>query len=262
MKSSEKAIIREWFSDYIKGFYGIDDFCDANFHLKEEHSKRVCVEMGYLTGQLGLDENDGSLAEMIALLHDVGRFEQFRRYRTYHDPKSVNHSDLGVEVLDDAGILNGLDVDEREIIRSAIRYHGIKEVPAVDERTELFCKLIRDADKIDIYFVVTDYYRQYRENPDEFKLEIELPDSSGYSMSIVETVLRAERVDYNYLTNWNDMKILQLGWVYDINFVASLRRIRERGFLEKVAEFLPSDENINRVLETVIGYAEKRIANA
>ena len=39
------------------------------------------------------------IAEAVALLHDVGRFEQYKRYGTFNDRKSVNHAALGVEIM-------------------------------------------------------------------------------------------------------------------------------------------------------------------
>ena len=75
---------RDWFERYVAGFYGDDEYVNANIKLKQEHSKRTCEEMLYLTGQLQLDDNQRRLAEAIALFHDIGRFEQFVRYRTYN----------------------------------------------------------------------------------------------------------------------------------------------------------------------------------
>jgi putative nucleotidyltransferase with HDIG domain len=260
MEQEQVKRFRAWFDDYVAGFYGDDKFINANIKLKEEHSKRVCDEMEYLADELGLDENQKRIAEVIAILHDIGRFEQFVKYRTYHDPRSVNHCVLGVDVLKRAKILEGVEKEEKELIEKAIEYHGMMELRGgLDGDCLLFSKLIRDADKIDIFYVVTDYYRQYRDDPEGFELEVELPDEPGYSAEVVEAVLRGERVDYGRLRNWNDMKILQLGWVYDVNFAAALRRIKERGFLEMIVEFLPKTGDIEKVRKRVLEYVDSRI---
>jgi len=184
MKPKQVENYKKWFNKYVCEFYGDDEFVNANIRLKDDHSKRVCEEMDYLTNQLQLSENQKRIAQVIAILHDIGRFEQFIKYRTYNDPRSVNHCLLGLEVLRNTKILDGIDGQERQIIEKAIEFHGEKELPAgLDGEMLLHAKLIRDADKIDIYYVVIDYYKKYQQNPNDFKLEIELPDTripAGY----------------------------------------------------------------------------------
>jgi len=123
----------------------------------------------------------------------------------------------------------------------------------------LFSRLIRDADKIDAYYVVTDYYRQYSEDPEGFKLEIELPNEPEYSAQVVEELLCERKVDHSALRTWNDMKLCQLGWVYDVNFTPTLERIRQRRFLEIIFEFLPQTRDIEKVKEKISGYVDSRI---
>lgn len=260
MEQEQLEKLRAWFDDYVAGFYGDDDFLNANIKLKEEHSRRTCQEMLYLAEKLDLSENQKRIADVAALFHDIGRFEQFVRYRTYNDPRSVDHCLLGLDVLRRAKVLDGLEGKEKQLIEKAVEYHGLKELPVgLDGDCLLFSKLIRDADKIDAYYVVTDYYRQYRDNPDGFKLEIELPNEPGYSVQVIEDILRGRRVDYSRLQTWNDAKLCQLAWVYDINFAPTLERIRQRRFLEMIFEFLPKTADIEKVREKIFGYVNSRM---
>jgi len=260
MEQRQLEKFRVWFDDYVAGFYGADEFINANLKLKEEHSRRTCEEMLYLAGELDLADNQKRIAEVIALFHDIGRFEQFIRYRTYNDGRSVNHCLLGLEVLRETKALEGVERKERGLIEKAIEYHGLKELPRnLDGECLLFSKLIRDADKLDVLYVVTDYYRQYRDNPQEFMLELEFPDEQGYSAELVEKILRGRQIDYGELRTLNDAKLLQLGWVYDVNFTVVLKRIKQRRFLEMLIDFLPETRDIERVKEKIFGYVDFRI---
>jgi len=251
---------RTWFDDYVAGFYGNDKFINANLKLKEQHSRRTCQEMRYLADKLALTDNQKRVAEVIAIFHDIGRFEQFVRYRTYNDFRSVDHCLLGLEVLREAKVLDEVAGEERKFIERAIEYHGRKDLPAdSDGQYLLFSRLIRDADKLDVLYVVTEYYRQYRDNPREFMLELEFPDNPKYSAEVVEAILRGELIDYSKLRTLNDMKLLQLGWVYDINFTATLERIRHRKFLETLLDFLPQTQDIEKVKEKIFAYVDFRI---
>ena len=260
MEQAQIEKLRLWFAEYVGGFYGEDEFINANIKLKEEHSRRTCEEMVELAEELGLTENQKRMAEAIALLHDIGRFRQFVRYRTYNDPRSVNHCLLGLEVLRETGVLEEIEDKERELIEKAIEYHGLVELPDdLEEECLLFSRMIRDADKVDIYYVVTEYYKQYRDKPEEFKLELELPDEPWYSAEVVEDVLEGRRIDYGRLRTLNDIKLCQLAWVYDVNFSAALRRIVERRLLEKIFDFLPATEDIDKVKAKIFEYVDWRI---
>ena len=260
LKQTQLDKFRIWFDDYVAGFYGDDETVNANVTLKEDHSHRTCKEMLYLAGELGLDENQKLISQTIALLHDVGRFEQFAKYRMYSDAKSVDHCRLGLEVLEKNRVLDGVDLQEKLLIEKAIEYHGRKELPpGLDGRCLLFSKVIRDADKLDAYYVVMKYYEQYRDNPQNFKLGVELPDEPGYSAHLVNELLCGRCVDNRQLRILNDLKLSLLGWVYDVNFTSTLKRIKQCGYLEKLIGFLPADEDIQKVREKILGYVDLRI---
>ncbi len=261
MEQQQLRGFKTWFDNYVAGVYGDDEFVNANLKSKEEHSRRTCDEMLYLAQQLAVEANQSRIAEVIALFHDIGRFEQFVKYRTYNDPRSVDHCLLGVKVLKKTKALDGLEKRERELIEKAIEYHGLKELPPdLDGDCLLFSKLIRDADKIDALYTMTDCYRQYAENTPGFKLELELPDEPGYSDHVVEGLLAGRRIDYSELRTLNDMKLCLLGWVYDVNFVPTLKRIKQRRFLEMLVDFLPKTEDIKRVRQKIFDYVDFRIS--
>ena len=251
---------RIWFDDYVAGFYGDDETINANIQLKDDHSHRTCKEMLYLADELGLDENQKLISETIALLHDVGRFEQFVKYRMYSDAKSVDHCLLGLEVLEKNRVLDEIDLQEKLLIQKAIEYHGRQELPpGLDDQSLLFSKLIRDADKLDAYYVLLKYYKQYRENPQNFKLGMELPDEPGYSADVINELLSGRCLDNRQLKKLNDLKLSLLSWVYDVNFTSTLKRIKQYGYLEKLLGFLPADEDIERVREKILKYVDFRI---
>jgi len=262
VKQEQLEKFRIWFDNYVAGFYGDDEFINANIELKQLHSRRTCKEILYLAEQMNLSAEQKLIAETIALFHDIGRFEQFITYRTYNDPRSTDHSLLGLKVLRQEKILDSVEPKERQLIEKAIEYHGRRELPGdLDDDCLLFSKLIRDADKIDILYVVTQYYRQYRDNPQAFKLEVELPDEPGYSKKVVEKVLTGQKIDYTELRTLNDMKLCQLGWVYDVNFTATLKRIKQRKFLQMLIDFLPKTSDIKQVEKKVFTYIDSRIEN-
>ena len=261
MELQQLKKFRVWFGDYVAGFYDNDEYVNANLKLKEEHTRRTCDQMLYLAKELGLSDEQIRLAEVIALFHDIGRFEQFVRYRTYVDGRSVNHSLLGLEVLRQTRALDEVDGPQRQLIEKAIEYHGSKELPPdLNSDCLMLSKLIRDADKIDSLYVMTDCYRKYTDNPGGYKLEVELPDEPGYSKEVLDELLAGRRIDYGRLRTLNDMKLCLLAWVYDVNFAPALKRIKQLRLLEMLVDFLPKTEDIERVRKKIFGYVDFRIS--
>lgn len=260
MQQEQLNRLRHWFDEFANRFLGDDEYVNANLRLKQEHTRRTCQESVFLAGELALDENQTRIAELIALFHDVGRFPQFAHYRTYNDPRSVDHCRLGVEVLQREGVLDVLSSEERQWVVTAVEHHGRKTIGAeLKGQTLLHAKLIRDADKLDIFRVVVEAYRHYRDDPGGFVLEIELPDVPEHTPEVLDAVMNGQLIDYGKLRTLTDMKLCQLGWVYDLNFSASLRRLVDRDYLQEIYTALPQTEAMKAVQRTIQEYVGARL---
>jgi len=260
MQKQDLEQFHVWFDGYVSTFYGDDEYVNTNLKLKEEHSRLVCEQARYLADELKLSENQSLLAETIAIFHDVGRFEQFVKYKTYNDPRSVNHSELAIEVLEKNKVLNVLDAGETEIVKTAIKLHNVKELPAdLDDRISLQAKLIRDADKIDIYRVIIEDEEGFKAQGEKFLREMEFPSEPYCTPEIIEAVMTQQRIGYSRLRTQNDFRLLQLSWVFDMNFVPTLQRIKDTGLLERLLGLMPQIPEIAKAGKYVLDYIEKRI---
>ncbi len=243
MKTQHLDTLKQRFAAYVRTFYVPgDDYLNNNLHLKECHTRRVCGQMRALAEALGMDDGDAVLAEAIGLLHDVGRFEQFKTYRTYKDVDSENHCLLGLRIIERQRFLDDIAPAEQTIIRAAVEFHGAKELPAMDERTRHFSQMIRDADKLDIFHLCVENYRLYHEDKEAFAFEVEFPDSPDISPAILEAILNDQLIDYRRVQTLTDAKLLQLGWVFDTYFDWTLQQMRDRGYIEGIARWLPDTE--------------------
>ena len=164
---------------------------------------------------------------------------------------------LGVEVLKANHVLKDLDQRDREVVLAAIQNHNKKELPENgDERRLTFIKLLRDADKLDIWRVVTEYYCRDHDDTNN-TLQLDLPDKPRMNPQNIDDLLNGRLVDLNNLQTLDDFKLLQIGWVYDLNFHRSYEIMQEKGYLEKIFDALPDTESIKTVREKVEGYVEE-----
>ncbi len=257
------ADLKDWFAGYVQSFKTGDDDLRQNIALKEEHTGLVCREILDIGEKLGLRDEDLRLAEVIALFHDLGRFEQYATFRTFVDRQSVNHAEHGVKILRESEILNNLDESVRKLILCAILYHNRVTLPQKETKECLFfTRLLRDADKLDIWRVVTDYYRQKNGNGKRNgAIELGLPDTPGISDDVYRNLMEGEIVDFTHLKNLNDFKLLQVGWIYDINFAPTFRSIQKRGYLKMIRGVLPASEETEKIFSLVQSYLDEQVSN-
>lgn len=254
--------LNAWFTTYVETFRSADPDFQRNIDLKEEHTRRVCNEILDVGNSLNLKSKDLHLAEIIALFHDVGRFEQYARYGTFSDPESEDHALLGVKVLRTNAVLENLDQETRDLILRTVSYHNRANLPAEEtERCLFFTKLLRDADKLDIWRVVTDYYREINTSRNGV-IELGLPDSPEISQDVYTDMMAGRTVRTTSLKTLNDFKVLQMGWIYDVNFPRTFQLVRERGYLEKIRDVLPPTGEVSEIYSAARSYLETRCANS
>lgn len=251
--------LEEWFFHYVQTFKDGDKNVLENTLLKEQHTIQVCKEILNIGQQLGLNNDELRLSKIIALFHDIGRFEQYARFQTFVDKKSVNHAELGVQILKDHHVLNKLDESMQNLILQAISYHNRASLPENETATCLFyTKLIRDADKLDIWRIVTDYYNQ-KDGKKKVVLELELPNTSGISDEVYQDLTHMRIVDIKNIRNVNDVKLLQIGWVFDINFHSSFQSIQSRHYIEMIGDVLPQSKEVQTIMRMVQSYLSKQV---
>lgn len=246
----------DWFNSYVKKFYEEDSVINQNVELKEKHTLNVAKHCVDIAKSLNLSEEQINTAEIIGLYHDIGRFEQFKTHKTFKDFMSVNHASLGIKILEENRVLENLKKRRQKAIIKAISLHNTKELPReLNEEDDLFCKLIRDADKLDIFRIITEYEQERKENPNP-ALD-NLPFTAGYNSEFLEAILSGKKISNSSLKNYNDRKLYELSWIKDLNYSASFTYIKEKQVLKMLIKCLPENEEINDIYEHLKQYIEK-----
>lgn len=252
MTSQQLSSLREKFFTYVDSFQKSDNEYNKHIRLKVEHSEKVSRIALAIAQDENMNEADCYLAEALGYLHDIGRFEQYDRYRTFSDKDSVDHAELGVEILAQENFLENLEQPEQEIINKAIAYHNKIRIPP-DENGQVarFSKLIRDADKLDIFRVVMGYIN----DPDINKsrtVVLDLNDDADISDSIYRAIMNNELASYKDLKSANDFRVLQASWIYDVNFAYTLQQIKAKDYIKLLFEQLPESQRINNIRQKLL----------
>lgn len=246
-----------WMDKYVKTFYEDDEEVMLGIKTKELHTGYVTSYSRELARHLQLDEHDVLLAELVGLFHDVGRFRQWKLYRTFSDALSEDHANLGLKVIQELPFFQELGEDDRDILLFAIGNHNKKNIAAPPtKRHLLFARIIRDADKLDIFRVLEPYLtgkkiQTFSRIPFE-------DEKMLFAPGFIDKFVRGEQVDYNEIRTNNDRILVRLMWAYDINFAWTMLRIREKGYLPRVMEHLPQIDKVKEGYAKLNRYVEDK----
>lgn len=235
----------EVFNEYVNNY----DMNNPKIKLKYDHSIRV-IELSLKYARLlGFNKEDINLAYIIGLLHDIGRFEQAKRYDSFVDLETIDHADLGCEILFEENIIEKFDIAEKyyEIIKKAIRNHNKYEIESgLNEKELLHAKLIRDTDKLDILYNMA-YLKQIKV----------ISTDEDISQFVLEDVKNKRSVNNKHIKNNNDKIVRTFTFAFNIYNDICLKEIKK--YFEVIYENLEHKEKIKEVYDMVISYIEERV---
>ncbi|MBE6071405.1 MAG: HD domain-containing protein [Clostridium butyricum] len=241
------------FNDYVENY----DSSNEKIKLKIDHTYRVSELCERIALSIGMSKEDIDIAWLTGLLHDIGRFEQVRRYGTFNDFRSIDHAKLGVEILFNEGNIRDFveDTSKDELIKNVIECHNAYKIPEnFSKRTTVFSNILRDADKIDIFKVniivpIEEIYNVKREEIYTSVVTQEVLDN----LKRKDTVLR--KLKKTAVDNIVGHISLIFGLVYD----ESIKITVEQGYLEKLMEFKSKNQIINKQFEEIRSFVHAYI---
>ncbi|MCM1083814.1 MAG: HD domain-containing protein [Clostridium sp.] len=244
MYIEEKRIL-----DAFKRYTDAYDGSNGKIKLKVNHTYRVAGLCREIAVSIGLDLEDAALAWLIGMLHDIGRFEQIKRYDTFSDVASVDHAMLGADILFQEGKIRDYIDDDREdtLIETAIRQHSLYRIDEnLSERTQLFCNILRDADKIDILKVFSDTSMEA-----VYGVTHEEVYTSEVSPAVMASFFEHHATLRSLKKTTVDFLVANISLVYELVFSGSKKILRERGYLDKLLDFKSENDKTNAQFDSI-----------
>lgn len=253
------SISTTWFNNYYNSFKELTESQRLNFGIKKEHSLRVADIALFISDKLEWTDEERQIAFLVGLLHDIGRFRQIVEFDTFHDDKSVDHAENAVKILKEENLFEALNVGNKELVFAAILNHNkFKIQEGLTGQELLHAKLVRDADKMDIFRVLTEYYIK-RTGTVNHTLTLELPKGTTVSPAVAKEVLAGKMVSKRNLASEMDVKIMQLSWVYDLNFRPTFEYLVKNRYLENVYNSLPKNDLVIEIYRKIKVFTENKI---
>lgn len=264
------------FAEYVRNY----DPSDEKIKLKIDHTYRVAGLCQRIAESLGLSEPDVDIAWLLGMLHDIGRFEQIRRFGTFNDAQSVDHAEFGADLLFKEGLIRKFAegyYEECELARSgneeaeqiiknnehhnkdtgllemAIRQHNkyrVKE--ALTERQRMFCDILRDADKVDIFKVNADIPMEiiYDVTTEELKNGI-------ITKEVLESFYKKETVLKSVRRSAVDHIVGHISLLFELVYKESYRQAREQGYVYKLLDFKSDVPEVNAEFDDMRKYVDE-----
>ena len=252
------------FAEYVRNY----DPSDEKIKLKIDHTYRVAGLCQRIAESLGLSEPDVDIAWLLGMLHDIGRFEQIRRFGTFNDAQSVDHAEFGADLLFKEGLIRKFAegyYEECELARSgneeaeqiiknnehhnkdtgllelAIRQHNKYRVKEdLTERQRMFCDILRDADKVDIFKVNADIPMEiiYDVTTEELK-------NGVITKEVLESFYKKETVLKSVRRSAVDHIVGHISLLFELVYKESYRQAKEQGYVYKLLDFKSDVPEVN-----------------
>lgn len=252
------------FAEYVRNY----DPSDEKIKLKIDHTYRVAGLCQRIAESLGLSEPDVDIAWLLGMLHDIGRFEQIRCFGTFNDVQSVDHAEFGADLLfkeclirkfaegyyEECELARSGNEEAEQIIKNnehhnkdtgllemAIRQHNKYRVKEdLTERQRMFCDILRDADKVDIFKVNADIPMEiiYDVTTEELK-------NGVITKEVLESFYKKETVLKSVRRSAVDHIVGHISLLFELVYKESYRQAKEQGYVYKLLDFKSDVPEVN-----------------
>lgn len=239
----EKA--KEEFIKYTENY----DLTNDKIKGKQIHSLRVMEISKQIAERLGLSQEEIELATLIGLLHDIARFEQYTKYKTFRDLESIDHGDLGAEILQ-KDIRKYIEPNQYDdIIIKAVKNHNKYKIEdELTEKDKLFAKIVRDADKIDIFYESVVMFWKGKEEQVEESIISKVTTEQFWNLVQIKKTKNDTAID-------NVIRVI--AFIFDMNFKPSFQILKEEDYINKILNrYNFKDEYTKQKVEEI-----RRVAN-
>lgn len=250
-------LLRDTFKTFITFFK--QESYNENQTLEKtiEHIEKVVDNILILADSLELSENEKIIAEMAARFHDIGRLWILLPGNS--ECNITDHAEASIEYLKVNEPFNQLEISIQNIIIQVIRNHNKPDLPQKENETLLFyVKLLRDADKLDVWRATSEYITRKAGKPNIVN-ELQLSDKGVVTTSFCKIIIEGGIPNKSDLVTFHDFIIFQMSWVFDLHFKKSFQILNQKQYIRYLYDSLPKNDSVIEIYRMLRIYIENRI---
>lgn len=224
---------KENFINYINKNY---DLNDKKVKHKLNHTLHVFSNAKFLCDKMNIDKNNTEIALVIALLHDIGRFEEAKMLNSFReDINNYDHATLGVKLLFENNLIRIFVKDDSydDIIKIAILNHSkyVVDFSNMNKLEILHTKILRDADKLD------SFRAKYEEDIYTMaNITVEEIENSLISDNIFNDFMNEKTILSKDRKTPADIWVSYVTFIYGLYFKESLEYIKDNDYVSKLID--------------------------
>ena len=239
-----------------EAFYGLYNVTRGEIlemcELKRIHTQAGAENCLRIATDIGLSDYDRDLAWVIGELHDFARFGQAVVTHSLDDSEHYNHAHLGARLLFTHRMIDDIIPDfdqiipeDQRVMEMAVYHHSDFHLPGdLTAREKLFCRIIREADQLDIFRTISEsgweiHYGCTREA---------LLDSE-ISEDIEAAFYRHTLADYSKRVTPADYHMAHIALCFGLESASARHRAVEQGFLKKMMDLQFSRREVQQKYE-------------
>lgn len=221
------------------------------------HSEKVVENILLIANSLELSENERYTAEVLALFHDIGRFWILQQDQ--HEPRNMDHAEASTEYLKSNHNFSLLDEQSKNIILDVILNHHTPEIVKKDNPVSLFfSRLLRDADKLDIWRLTVDALADKSKRANLAR-EFGLVEKPIVTASFCQSIIEGELPKKDDIATFSDYLIFQMSWVFDLNFRKSFQILNKMQYMRHIYDALPKHDMVFEIYRKIKIHIENQI---
>jgi len=249
--------IREAYQEFINTVKSEVYNSDSTIERTIFHIEKVVENSLILADSLELNDNDKAMVEIAALFHDIGRL-----WILLPENLGINktdHSLYSIEFLKSCTPFNQLDDSVQHIINQVIINHNKPDLPTKESEPNLFyIKLLRDADKLDIWRETSEYIAQKSGKPN-MAIRLNLSEKQVVTSSFCKVIVEGGIPVKSDLITFNDFVIFQMSWIFDLHYKKSFQIVNQKQYIRHLYDSLPKNDNVIEIYRMIRIYIENRI---
>ncbi len=247
--------LRKVYQEFINTVKSEVSNSDSTIERTIFHIEKVVENSLILADSLGL--NDKAMVEIAALFHDIGRL-----WILLPENSGINrtdHSLYSIEFLKSCAPFKELDDSVQDIINQVIINHNKPDLPTKESEINLFyIKLLRDADKLDIWRETSEYITHKSGKPN-MAIRLNLSEKQVVTSSFCKVIVEGGIPVKSDLITFNDFVIFQMSWIFDLHYKKSFQIVNQKQYIRHLYDSLPKNDNVIEIYRMIRIYIENRI---
>ena len=245
------------YEEYITQFKSAPYNADPTIEKTILHTVNVVGNILILADSIELSENEKHIAEIVARFHDIGRLWLLLPENS--ERKITDHAEASIEYLKTSPIFHELDEPTQNIIIQVIKNHNKPELPKKEGEAVLFyVKLLRDADKLDVWRSTSEYITRKGGKPN-MAIELGLSDKPVVTPSLSKIIMEGGIPNKSDIMTFNDLLIFQLSWIFDLHFKKSFQILNKKQYIRHIYDSLPKNDSVIEIYRMIRIYIENQI---